>query len=174
MTSITATTTEQQFTKAYENYANAIFRYCYYRVYDRDKAKDVVQEAYCRTWKYLAKGHLVENLRAFIYKTANHIIIDEVRKRKNVSLHQLMEKGFSPSVDDRQKNEDQLIANEAVDIVGLLDAKYRDVIMLKYIHGLSTSEIASILNETENNIYVRKSRGLGMAKELFARQMKVS
>src|SRR3989344_6415935 len=83
---------ETQFLEAYDKYADAIFRYCYYRVFDRDKANDYVQEAYCRTWKYLMQGNQIENIRAFLYRTANNIIIDESRKKKSFSLDQIMEK----------------------------------------------------------------------------------
>src|SRR5687767_4748801 len=94
---------ERQFTEAYDQHADAIFRYCYYRVFDKDRAKDYVQEAYSRTWKYLSQGKKIDNIRAFIYRTAKNIIIDESRKHKNLSLDQIMEKGFAPKVDVREK-----------------------------------------------------------------------
>ena len=158
---------EQQFTQAYEKYSSAIFRYCYYRVFDREKAKDVMQEAYCRTWKYISQGNSVDNLRAFIYRTANNIIIDESRKKKTASLNQIMEKGFMPSHDPREKTQNYFEGQEILAIVNLLDKKYREVILLKYVEDLSTKEISHILNETENNIYVRLSRGFQKVKELL-------
>ena len=161
---------EQQFLQAYDSYFEAIFRYCYYRILDREKAKDYAQEAYCRTWKYLAEGREVQNLRAFLYRTANNIIIDESRKRKSTSLDYLMEKGFSPKIDPRQKTQDYFTGKEIVVLVKSLDEKYRDVILMKYIEDLSTKEIAFALHETENNIYVRLSRGLEKVKEILKRQ----
>lgn len=164
------TDTEKQFLDAYDTYSDAIFRYCYYRVFDREKAKDYVQEAYCRTWKYLSEGKTVENLRAFLYRTATNVIIDESRKRKATSLDQIMEKGFAPKVDPRQKTEDYFTGKEIIHIVKSLDEKYRDVILMKYVEDLSTQEIAFALNETENNVYVRLSRGLEKVKEILWKQ----
>ncbi len=159
---------EQQFTQVYEKYSDAIFRYCYYRVFDREKAKDVMQEAYSRTWKYLNEGKQVDNIRAFIYKTANNIIIDDFRKKKQVSLNQIMEKGFSPSTDPREKTDHYFAGQEILEVVKSLDEKYREVILLKYVEDLSTKEIAMVLNETENNIYVRLNRGFAKVKEIMA------
>src|SRR3989344_8270173 len=88
---------EEQFLEAFDKYSDDIFRYCYYRVFDRDKAKDVVQDAYCRTWKYVKDGKTIENMRAFLYRTAKNIIIDDSRKKKSFSLDQMIEKGFMPS-----------------------------------------------------------------------------
>src|SRR3989344_3466496 len=158
---------EQQFLQAYDKYSDAIFRYCYYRVFDSEKAKDVVQEAYCRTWKYIADGNQIQNIRAFLYRTATNIIIDESRKKKSISLNQIMEKGFTPSTDPRNKIEDQLTGKELIGVVKLLDEKYRDVILLKYIEDLSTKEIASILDTTENNVYVMMSRALEKVKSII-------
>ncbi len=165
---IVSTAMEKQFVEVYEKHSDAIFRYCYYRVFDREKAKDVMQEAFSRTWKYLQEGKEVDNIRAFIYKTANNIIIDGFRKKKQVSLNQIMEKGFSPSTDPREKTAHYFEGQEILEIVKGLDEKYRDVILLKYVEDLSTKEIASILNETENNIYVRLNRGFAKVKEIMA------
>jgi len=161
---------EQQFTDAYESYSEAIFRHCYYRVFDREKAKDFVQEAFCRTWKYITEGNEIENIRAFLYRIANNIIIDESRKKKSVSLDSIMEKGFSPKVDFRQKDENYFTAKEVIKVIKSLDEKYRDVITMKYIDGFSTKEIASIIGETENNAYVRIHRGLEKLKEILKKQ----
>jgi len=162
--------TEKQFLEAHEKYSDAIFRYCYYRVFDRDKAKDFVQEAYCRTWKYISEGKKVDNLRAFIYKIANNVIIDDSRKKKATSLNQIMEKGYTPSVDTREKTQNYFTGQEILEVIKSLDEKYRDVILLKYIEDLSTREISLILNETENNIYVRLNRGFEQVKKIIHEQ----
>lgn len=36
-------TKEDEFIQSYEKYSEAIFRHCYYRVFDREKAKDFAQ-----------------------------------------------------------------------------------------------------------------------------------
>lgn len=161
---------EQQFLEAYDKYADAIFRYCYYRIFDREKAKDFVQESFCRAWKYMSDGKEVDNLRAFLYKIANNVIIDDARKKKSFSLNQLMEKGFFPKTDPREKTENYLAGQEILKLVKSLDEKYRDVIIMKYVDDLSTKEIALILNETENNVYVRLNRGFAKIKEILNNQ----
>ena len=161
---------ERQFLEAYDAHSDAIFRYCYYRVFDREKAKDFAQEAFCRTWKYISEGKEVENIRAFLYRTATNIIIDESRKKKASSLDQIMEKGFMPKTDPREKTQDYFTGQELIAIVKSLDEKYRDVILMKYVDDLSTKEIAFALHETENNVYVRISRGLEKVKEILWKQ----
>jgi len=60
---------EQAFLAVYDTHADALFRYCWRRVYDREKGRDVMQEAFMKTWEYLAQGHQVDNIKAFVYKT---------------------------------------------------------------------------------------------------------
>ena len=81
-----------------------------------------------------------------------------------------METGFAPSVDDREKNQDYFTGKELMVIVKSLDEKYRDVILMKYVDDLSTEEIAIAIDETENNVYVRISRGLEKVKEILKKQ----
>lgn len=163
---------EQEFIQSYEKYSEDIFRHCYYRVFDREKAKDFAQEAFFRTWKYISEGKEVDNIRAFVYRTANNIIIDESRKKKITSLDRIMEKGFSPKVDYAKAIENNFDNQKLIKVISSLEEKYRDVIVMKYINGLSSKEISKILGETENNVYIRMHRGLEKAKELIKKHEK--
>lgn len=157
--------TEKQFVAAYDKHSDAIFRYCYYRVFDKEKAQDYMQEAFSRTWEYLMKGGEIENIRAFVYRTASNIIIDESRKKKSLSLDTLMESGFTPNVDTRESTQDYFSSQEVIAIIQSLSEKYRDVLLLKYVDEFSTKEIAEIIGEKENNVYIRLHRGIAQVKE---------
>jgi RNA polymerase sigma-70 factor (ECF subfamily) len=158
---------QQQFLEAYDKYAPAISRYCYYRVFDMEKAKDVVQETFTRTWKYMADGKKVENIRALLYRIATNIIIEESKKKKISSLDKIMEEGFAPFTDTRQKTQDHFTAEEIIVIIKTLNEKHRDVVLMKYVEELTTEEIAFALDETENNVYVMISRGLKLVRKIM-------
>ena len=85
---------EEQFIKIYDELADSIFRHCYFRIYNYERAKELMQETFTRTWEYVAKGKKIDNLKAFVYRIATNIIIDEARRKKSVSLDDLMENGF--------------------------------------------------------------------------------
>src|SRR3989344_5622010 len=91
---------EQEFLKAYDDLADAIFRHCYFRVSDRDKAKDITQDTFTKTWEYIARGGKVESIKAFLYRVANNLIVDEFRKKKELSLERLADSGFEPESHD--------------------------------------------------------------------------
>ena len=76
-----------------------------------------MSETYSKTWKYIFAGNEVENIRAFLYKIVKNVIIDDLRRKKSSSLDYLMEKGFTPGVDPRQKTEDHFAGQEIIEII---------------------------------------------------------
>lgn len=152
-------TAEQMFTEAYEVLSDTIFRHCYFRVFDRERARDLAQESFVRAWRYMAEGHEILNLRAFLYRTAHNLIVDEARRAKPVSLDELHEQGFDPGVID-EGLERRIDGAALLKLVHELGPEYRTAIVMRYVDGLSPKEIAEITGETENAISVRIHRGL--------------
>jgi len=158
---------EQEFNTTYEQFADAIFRHCVFRVSDREKAKDLTQTAFVRLWDYMAQGKEIENMRAFLYRIANNLIIDEYRKKKEDSLDQMRdEEGFDIGVDPRPDIEARDDYAHAQALLEKLPEHYRQALVMRHIDGLSVKEIARITHETENVISVRIHRAIEKLKAL--------
>lgn len=151
---------ELQFTKAYKEHSDALFRYCYLRVSDRELATDLLQNVCLKAWQFIQKGGVVKNMRAFLFTTAHNLIIDEYRKKKAVSLDSLRDEGFDVHSDSDNIVEDRIDGERAIAFLATIPKMYRDVIYLQYVEGLSVKEIAEIIGESENNVSVRIHRGL--------------
>lgn len=156
------------FLRAYDQYADAIFRHCYFRVYDREKAKELSQECFMKTWEYLSQGKQVDNLRAFLYRVANNLIIDSSRKKKEASLDAMMDEGFEPVGAGPDSATVAAEAGQMIALIERLDGKYRDAVRMRYLDDLSPKEIAAALGESENVISVRIHRGIKQLRELMA------
>lgn len=159
---------EEQFLEVYDKNADAVFRFCYLRLFERELAKDFMQQTFLKTWEYLSQGKEVENLRAFVFKIARNLIIDYKRSKQEskVSLDDMLEIGIEPVVVD--DNLDLKIDLKIVrKILGDLDEIYRESVTLKYLEGFRPKEIAEILGESEDVISVRIYRGLKKMKELI-------
>lgn len=153
---------ESVFRRAYDDHADAIFRHCFFRVFDRELAKELTQDTFMRTWDYLVKKGAIENIRAFLYKTATNIVIDHVRKKKhrlNTSLEVLQEKGFEPVNKDAGANV-HVEAKLAVEAIERLKGPYREVLFLRYVHSFGPKDIAQRLGMSENAVSVRLHRGM--------------
>lgn len=158
---------KQKFTESYNQYADAIFRYCYFKISDREKATDFVSETFTRTWQYLLSGNEIENIKTFLYTTARHIIIDEYRKKKSVSLDDLIDQGLEPYLEIEEAIFTSYEVERILKYVQQLPESYMTVILLRYVEDLSVKEIAVITNETENVISVRIHRGLAKLRKLI-------
>jgi RNA polymerase sigma-70 factor, ECF subfamily len=153
--------------EAYTNYADAIFRHCYFRLFQREKAKELMQETFLKALQYLQKGNTVENLRAFLYTTANHLIIDFVRKKSETSLDALLEDGFDPTGAGDTGAEASLEHQQMQKILSSLERDERQLITMRYIDELKPQEMANILNLSPNVISVRLHRAMLQLKKLL-------
>lgn len=151
---------ENAFIAAYDEYAEPIFRYCYFKVYDRDRAKDLMQETFTRTWEYLRKGKHIDDLRAFLYRTAHNVCVNEAVRKKAFSLDEMREAtGFDPRTEERSPEADAEVAL----LLGRLQElreQDRELLTLRYLNGLDVKEIAAALGEAPNTVSVRIRRAL--------------
>ena len=158
---------EQAFLAAYDEYADALFRYCYARLGERERAKDAVQETFHRAWKWLLRGNVADNMRALLYRMATNITIDEFRRPQAESLDVL--DGAGREFSDAMAPDPHLSAriSEVVRTAQRLDPKYRDPLLMRYVEDMPVKEIASILDESVNTTSVRIHRGLAQLKMIL-------
>lgn len=157
---------EKQFIGAYDTYSEAIFRFCYFRTKDRELAKDLMQQCFLKTWMYVQEGNHVENMRAFLYKIAGNLLIDWYRKRKEESLDTLQEEGFEP-VDTTMQTDQHAEIGLAMKTLDQLLPQDRELIVWKYVDGLSSREIAKILDKSPGTVSVAIHRAIHRLKEIL-------
>jgi RNA polymerase sigma-70 factor, ECF subfamily len=157
----------QEFIQSYDEFVNAIFRHIYFRIFNRDLAKDLTQEVFTRTWQYLSNGKEVNNLKSFLYKVANNLVIDEYRKRKEISLDAMQAKGFDVENHDAEKIVRDVENNHILRAVRKLSKDHREIIVMRFVNDLSIKEIASIIGQSENVVSVRLNRGLKEVRKLL-------
>jgi RNA polymerase sigma-70 factor (ECF subfamily) len=160
---------EQQFLESYDAYADSIFRHCYFRVYSKERAEELVQETFMRTWQYMQKGKPVENMRAFLYRIANNLIIDYSRKKKELSLEGVLEKdpSLEPSGSIKHNPAHLTLLQQMRDALTKLPKETAELLTLRYIDGLEPREIAEVLGASPGAISVRLNRAAVQLKEIM-------
>jgi len=168
---------EIRFRDAFEQYADALFRHAFFRLSDRDRAYDIVQDAFLKAWDYVVAGGTVRHYRSFLYRTVHNLIIDEYRKKRTQSLDELMDdETHAPHIEAAMAEGSLAETEEAIDEHALLDrilahipelpAPYRDVLALRFVDGFGPGEIAEMLQVSENVVSVRIHRGLAKLRLL--------
>lgn len=168
---------EERFLKAFDEYADALFRHAIYRLSDRERAIEIVHDTFTKVWGYIRGGHEIDSYKPFLYKVMNNLIIDEYRRRKELSLDAILEgEGVSeasfPELYEGGIEEVtfSLDAKQASDLITELPLVYREVLTLRFVDGLGPKEISELIEESENVVSVRIHRGLKTLKEMIEKR----
>ncbi len=166
----------QKFIDLHKANSDALFRYCYYRVSDRDHALDITQESFMKLWDAFVKdGSQIKNGRALLYKIASNLIIDWYRKKKAVSLDQLLTDDQTEHFLNLTDNSHEMMEIEsdgktALSHILKLEPTYQRVVYLRYVEDLSPKEIAEIVGLSVNVVSVRITRGIQELKKIYGLQ----
>ncbi len=163
------------FSKAFEAYSDELFRHAILRLNDRERALELTQECFLRAWEYASKGQVIKQIRPFLYRTLRHLIIDEYRRKKSVSLEALAELGETTPESLLPYDESNTLetavgrfeGRAVLRAVQKLPDAYAEALTLRYIEGMSPGEIATIVGESENAVSVRVHRALKKLRELL-------
>jgi len=163
---------QNDFAGIYRKYVNDIFRFCYIRVSDREQAKDLSQQVFLKAWDYVDKGNDLDNPKAFLYQMPRNIIIDWYRIKKESSLDKMIEEdGYDipdqNSVSDIYRDSDMKSVLIAMKSIPKEDS---DALTMRYIDGMSVSEIAKVLNERENTVSVRIHRAIEKVRDIMIKK----
>ncbi len=163
---------ETRFLKAFDDYNDALFRHAYMRISNRERALDIVHDTYTKVWSYIRGGYEIDNFRPFLYKVLNNLIIDEYRKRKELSLDAMLEaEGVDEgSFEELSESTVETLAatidgRKAFELLKDLPDQYREVILYRFVDQLGPREISDLIEETENVVSVRIHRGLKMLRQ---------
>jgi RNA polymerase sigma-70 factor (ECF subfamily) len=153
------------FEKIYEDLSDAIFRFCLFRVSDREQALDITQETFLRLWQSFSLKKKIFNERAFLFTVAHRLIIDWYRKKKSISLDSLLYTEDAERYDPPDETTVGTLELKAegrylLDKINELSPSYRHSIYLRFVEGLSPREIGSVLGISSNAASVRLRRGI--------------
>ena len=124
-----------------------LYRYCFRRLRDRDKAEDVTQEALTR---WLAAGPRQEGQALpWLYTTARNLCADEFRRRS-----------AEPLPEDLPGPDMPLDAIALRAALQTLDETERELIFLRWVNGERVSVIAGIMGMSRFAVYRRTAAAL--------------
>lgn len=160
-------TMKKKLIDAYDAHSDAIYRHCYFRVFKKTRAEELVQDTFIKTWEYMKKGKEIENIRAFLYRVANNLIIDESRKKKEQSLDELIEQNIfsEPSYREEKIFEHNIILAEVKEKIKNLSEEDQNLITLRYFDDLDPKDISEVTGDNANNVSVKLNRALTKLKQ---------
>lgn len=153
----------------YDRYHLSIFRYLYYRVGDQQAAEDLTSEVFLRMIRSL-NGYRSQSVafEAWLFQIARNLAIDYYRKMNDGNVTPLEEHHISERENPEQRLERRLTSELLTKALARLNEMQRDVIVLRFINGLSISQVAQALHKSEDAIKALQRRGLSALREILS------
>ncbi|RME84414.1 MAG: sigma-70 family RNA polymerase sigma factor [Planctomycetota bacterium] len=162
---------EEAFAQIVEHYKEKVFLIAYHMLHNREEARDISQEAFLRVFRSLNRFDAKQNFYTWIYQIVVNLCIDHYRKyskKKSYSLDSLLE----VEEESHQENpffglEKDETAKKVHHILGKMPPKYRIVLVLKDLEGLSSKEIGKIISASHATTRWRLHQARKIFRELW-------
>jgi RNA polymerase sigma-70 factor (ECF subfamily) len=146
--------TIQEYNRSVNDYSDRLYRFVVKSVKDRYFAEDIVQDSYEKLWKNYQNVD-GGKVKAYLFTTAYHTMIDRIRKEKRMVATDEMpvgEEGPSGQYNDIREKLDEAVQK--------LPEVQRMVLVLRDFEGYSYEEIGELcaLNESQVKVYIYRAR----------------
>jgi RNA polymerase sigma-70 factor (ECF subfamily) len=159
------------FATLYDAHVEQIYRFVYFRVGDEQTAEDLTSQVFLKAWDKLS-SYQIRGLpfRAWLFRIARNSIIDYYRTfKETTSLEPDVIARPDPAADVDDRVAQRLQAEEIRLSLQHLTEDQRQVVTLRFIEGLSTSEIAQVMGKREGAVRALQMRGLQALAEIIGR-----
>ncbi len=153
----------------YETYLDRIYRYIYFRVTDEQTTEDLISQVFAKAWENLRRYQPSGRpFIAWLYTIAHNTVIDHYRTRKDTVALENTIALASDAPDPHEQVEMHVESDHLRVALQALTPDQQQVIVLKFISGLTTEEIARQLQKTPGAVRALQMRAL----QALARRMK--
>lgn len=160
---------QRAFADIVDLYQDKLYHMAYRMLYNRQEAEDVVQDTFLRVYRNLDRYDDSMKFSTWIYRIATNLCIDRLRRRRpTYSLdaestdHEGLD-GYSMIPSDNRTPESETMLSETQRIIHAaietLPAKYKSVMVLRYLQDMSLQEIGDVLDMPVTTIKTRVHRG---------------
>src|SRR5687768_15471891 len=153
---------QEMFGRLYDAYIERIYRYVYFRVADEELAEDITSQVFLKVWEKLHTYQAGQSpFMAWLYRIAHNAVIDYYRTRKvSIPLEEASPIEVSHADEVNERLDLQVKSQQLHKALQELTDEQQQVLLLKFVGGLSTSEIAQQLSKQQGAVRALQMRGL--------------
>jgi RNA polymerase sigma-70 factor, ECF subfamily len=155
-----------------QRYQRQVYNLAYRMLNSAEDAGDMVQETFLRAYGALASFRQDASFLTWLYKITSNLCIDHLRARRSkgaLSLDFEMEEGREPAADRSSSPEDSAVRGAVSEVVQKavmnLPAKYRVVVVMRHLQGMSVEDIAQELSLPSGTVKTHLFRAREMLRE---------
>ena len=157
----------------YDQHHDSIFRYVWSRVGDRHLAEDLTGDVFAQMLTALPNYRPSGTpFRGWLYRIAHNRLVDHFRKenlRARVPLDAIEDRRADDG-DPTSTVEHRLDVERVQRALSHLDGSHREVVVLRFVCGLSLKEVALALDKSEAAIKSSQHRGLTALRQALAQE----
>lgn len=147
----------------YENHLKSIYRYLHFKIKNHLDAEDLTETVFVKAWEHLKSFKFNLSFKAWLFKIAHNLLVDFVRKKKQVSIFDIEEPGYLSDAEEKFYLKQE--AKRIYEAIVKIPEEYQQVVILRYLEEWDYQEIAKAMGKKEGNIRVMLSRALKLLKE---------
>ena len=139
-----------------------MYSFAHYSLRGKEDAEDVTQEVFIKLWQHWQKIDHVK-IGGWLMRVAHNAVIDHVRKHKTATTYrddyaEVEEQAVE--VDEGRLVDESAFKQQIMQAIKTLDDPFRSILIMRYIQGLSYSEIRESLDMSESQVkvYLHRSR----------------
>ncbi len=146
----------------------ALYRFIYYRVQNRQEAEDITQEAYTKALPHFMENKVkTDKYLGFLKVVSLNVLRDRWRKRKRQGVEVGLDR-INPEESAVEDGLEDSVRRETIEnALGTLNEEQRRVIRLRILEGYPVAETAKMMNKTEGAVRVLQYRALKALAELL-------
>lgn len=148
------------FTKLMTNHMQLMYKLARTVLENNEDIADAVSDTILCCWENIGELKHAKGFRAWLSKIVINKCNDMLRKKRDMLSYEEYE-----SLEGRE--DEELLNVEWNEIIDALDKKYRQVIVLYYVEGFRTKEIAHILGIPEASVRTRLARARKILREVL-------
>ncbi|TQV74113.1 sigma-70 family RNA polymerase sigma factor [Aliikangiella marina] len=154
---------DKQFESLVKSFYQQLFRYAYWLSKSRSIAEDLVQETFTRAWKNIHQLKDFNSAKPWLFTILSR---ENARRfeRKQLPLVELNEEWQLEQIADGRDDLQSMFLRRAI---YKLPDQYRQPLSLQIIGGLSTNEIADVMEVNLNTVSTRLFRARAELKKLM-------
>lgn len=166
------------YAEMYDRYVTSIYRFVFFKVSNHEDAEDITADVFLKAWHYVTEHSEIQSFRAIIYRIARNLVIDLYRRRSHEPTVQLVE-----SSNDEEETGSVMQGSDAgaaalkmqnaqdharvLQAIARLKEEYREVLLFRFVDGLSAGEVADILGKTKIDVRVTTHRAMKALRKIL-------
>lgn len=141
-----------------EEYYDKIYRYCFFKLQQRETAEDVTQETFLRFLNH-NDYRSIERKLPYLYRIAHNLCVDEWRKRKTISLP------LEETLKDTAAEEGMFDRISVKAALEELSGEERELVLLRYVNEVPVSAICKIYGISRYAVHRKLTKAVRKLEE---------